>query len=109
MLGKGLGNLAGMMKQAMEMRGKMEELKEQLANEIIETSSGGGMVKVTMNGKMEVLELKVDPEIIDPNDPEVLETMVRAAVNEGMRNVQELIKERMSEMTGGMDIPGLTS
>ena len=108
---KGLGDfgkMTGMLKQAMEMKGRIEELKESLAKERIEASAGGGMVNVQMTGKMEVLSIKIDPEIIDKNDPEMLETLIQAAVNEGIAKSQALIKERMGELTGGLEIPGLT-
>jgi len=107
---KGFGNLgqfSGMLKQAMQMKGKIEELKEQLGQETIESSAGGGMVKVTLTGKFEVVDLKIDPEIIDKEDPEMLETLVRAAVNEGVRQVQEHLKSKLAELTGGIEIPGL--
>ncbi|SRR5690606_22536355 len=112
MLPKGLGNLGNMgqmMKQAMELKGRMEEIKENLANERIEASSGGGMVNVVVNGKMELVELKIDPEVITKDDPEMLETLVRSAVNEGVRKAHEHVKNKMTELTGGIDIPGLTS
>jgi len=102
-----LGNLGGLMKQALEMKGRMEEMKEQLASETLEASSGGGMVRVTLNGKFEILSLKIDPEIIDKNDAEALETLVRAAINEGVRAVQDRVHAKMAELTGGLDIPGL--
>ena len=112
MLGKGLGGLgdmAGIVKQAMEMRSNMEAMKEQLANETVEAAAGGGMVTVVMNGKMELLSLTIDPEIVNSGDTEMLETLVAAAVNEGVRKAQELLKNKMTELTGGIDIPGLTS
>ena len=109
MLPKGIGNLGSMVKHAIELKGKMEGLKEELAAEQIEASSGGGMVTVVINGKMELLSLKIDPGIIDKDDPEMLETMVRAAVNEGVAKAHELVQAKMTELTGGMDIPGLTS
>lgn len=108
---KGLGDLSkmgGMLKQAMEIKQRIEELKEQLANERVSASSGGGMVQVELNGKMQVLSLKIEPEVINPAEPEVLETLVQAAINEGVNKVQEMLKERMQEITGGMDIPGIT-
>lgn len=112
MLPKGLGslgNLGGMMKSALELKGKMEELKASLAEERVEATAGGGMVTVVVTGKMEIESIKIDPEIIDKEDPEMLETLVRAAVNEGMRLSQDLVKTKMTELTGGMDIPGITS
>lgn len=105
----GLGNMAGLMKQAMEMKGKMEEIKAQMAEEVVEATAGGGMVTVEMNGRFELVSLKIEPEIINKDEAEMLETLVRAAVNEGVRKVQDRLKERMAELTGGMDIPGLTS
>ena len=111
MLPKGLGNignLPGMLKQAMEVKQRIESLKEQLADETIEASAGGGMVTVVMNGKFEIVSMAIDPEIVDPNDTEMLETMVRAGVNEAVRKVQELVQGKMKELTGGIDIPGLT-
>jgi DNA-binding YbaB/EbfC family protein len=104
-----LGNLGGLMKQAMEMRSKIEAMKDSLANEVIEASSGGGMVKVVINGRFEMISLKIEPEIIDRNDPEVLETLIRAAFNEAVQRAQEMIKSKMAELTNGVDIPGLTS
>jgi hypothetical protein len=104
----GLGDLGGMMKKAMEMKGKLEEMKETLAEDKLEASAGGGMVEVVLNGKFELESLKIDPEVIDKEDPEMLETLVRAAINEGVRKVQDHVKAKMAEMTGGMDIPGLT-
>ena len=87
----------------------MEEVKEELGNKRVEASSGGGMVQVVLNGKMELVSLKIEPEIINPEEPEMLETLVQAAVNEGVRQAQEMVKEKMSEMAGGIDIPGLTT
>lgn len=104
-----LGKMGGMLKQAMEMKERMEELKEQLGNERIEASSGGGMVQLVMTGKMEMLSIKIDPEIINPDEPEMLETLIQAAVNDGTHKAQDMVKEKMQEMAGGIDIPGLTS
>lgn len=108
MFPKGMKELPGLLKQAMDVKAKLEELKESLGNETVEASAGGGMVKVVITGKFEVVSLKIDPEVIDKDDPEMLETLVRAAINEGVRKVQELVKSRMTELTGGIDIPGLT-
>ncbi|GMW03720.1 MAG: hypothetical protein AMXMBFR84_48540 [Candidatus Hydrogenedentota bacterium] len=105
----GLGDMANMMKTAMEMKGRMEQMKEQLANETVEASSGGGMVKVVMTGKMQLVSLEIDPEIINKDEKEMLETLVRAAVNEGVEKVQAVLQSKMREVAGGIDIPGLTS
>ena len=103
-----LGNLQGLLKQAMEVKGKMEEVKESLSNERIEAAAGGGMVTVVMTGKFEMASIKIDPEIMAADDPEMLETMIRAAVNEAVHKTQELVKAKMTELTGGIDIPGIT-
>lgn len=105
----GLGNLGGIVQQAMQMKNQMESIKASLADEIVEATSGGGMVTVVMNGKMEVLSVKIDPEIVNPDDPEMLETLVASALNEANRKAQEVVKNKMTELTGGIDIPGLTS
>lgn len=104
-----LGNLAGVLKQAMEVKSKVEALKESLGNERIEAASGGGMVAVVMNGRFEVESVHIDPEVIDKEEPEMLQTLVRAAMNDAVRKVQELVKAKMTEVTGGIDLPGLTS
>ena len=103
-----LGNLSGMLKQAMEMKGKLEELKAQLAEETVESSAGGGMVTAVVSGRFEIVSLKIDPEVIDRNEPEVLETLVRAAINEGVRKIQDMMRTKMQEAAGGLDLSGLT-
>ncbi len=105
----GLGNMGQLMKHALDLKANMERLKDELGNARVEASAGGGMVTVEMNGKMEVLSLHIDREIVNPDDPEMLETLVAAAVNEATRKAQELVRDKMSELTGGLDIPGLTS
>jgi len=105
---KGLGNLQGILRQALDVKNKIDALKDVLANERVEASSGGGMVKVVMTGKFEIESLKIDPEIINKDEPEMLETLVSAAINEAVRRTQDLVKAKMAELTGGMDIPGLT-
>lgn len=105
----GLGDLGNMMRHAMDLKSNLENLKESLAQERIEANAGGGMVSVVMSGKLEVLSISIDRDIINPEDPEMLETLVAAAMNEANRKAQELVKEKMTELTGGIDIPGLTS
>lgn len=107
---KGLGDLSkmgGMLKQAMELKSRIEELKETLAQERISGSAGGGMVEVVVNGKMQVLSIKIEPEVINPAEPEMLTTLVQAAMNEALTKVQEVIRQRMTELTGGIEIPGI--
>ena len=103
-----LANLQGIIRQALDIKGRVEAFSETLANERIEASAGADMVTVVMTGKFELVSIKIDPEIINKDDPGMLETMVLAAVNEGVRKTQELVKSKMTEMTGGMDLPGLT-
>jgi DNA-binding YbaB/EbfC family protein len=92
----------------MDVKNRLEGLKETLANERVEASSGGGMVRVVMTGKFEVESLRIDPEIINKEESEVLETLVTAALNEAVRKTQDLVKAKMAELTGGMELPGLT-
>ncbi len=103
-----LGKMGAMLKQAMEMKGRIEELKAELAREEIETSVGGGMVTVRVTGTMEILSIKIDPEIVNPNDVQTLEEMVQSAVNMALQTVQERTRQRMSDIAGGYNIPGLT-
>lgn len=100
-------NMGKMLKQMQQVQQRIAEIQESLAEEIIETSAGGGMVKVVMNGAHEVVAVKIDPEVVDPEDVEMLEDLVAAAVNEARGEVDGLIKEKMSSITGGMQIPGL--
>lgn len=102
-------NYANLMKQAQKMQAKMAEAQEKLAEETVEASAGGGMVKVTISGAMEVQQIVIDPAAVDPEDVELLQDMVTAAVNEAVRGAQELQSKRMGEATGGMGggMPGL--
>jgi len=104
----GLGDMGNMLKQAMELKKKMEALKEQLGDEVVTGEVGGGMVKVTMNGKFEVLRVEIDPLIVDKDEIENLETLVQGAVNSAQARAQQMVNDRMRELTGGMDIPGIT-
>lgn len=106
MLPKGLGNLSGLVRQAMNMKSKIEELKETLGQESVTATAGGGMVTAVINGKFEVLSIKIEPDVLEEG-VEAVETLTRAAINEGVRQVQELVQAKMRELTGGMEIPGL--
>lgn len=102
-----LGKMGGILKQAMEMKGRIEELKGQLGDFRVEASVGGGMVTIVMNGNMEAVSITIDPELINRDDPETLEGMVCAAINAGVSKTQELVKSKMTELTGGVDLPGM--
>lgn len=100
-------NLGKMMKQAQQMQTRMAQVQEELKDETVEASAGGGMVRVVMTGDMQLRSLKIDPGAVDPEDVELLEDMVTAALNEAMRSAQELATAKMGAITGGMNIPGL--
>lgn len=100
-------NMKKMMKQAQQMQAKMEKMQEELEDRTVEATSGGGVVKVVVNGKFQVLDLEIDPDAVDPDDVEMLEDLVLAAINEGMRNVQDMINDEMGDLTGGMNMPGM--
>ncbi|MEJ7876325.1 MAG: YbaB/EbfC family nucleoid-associated protein [Solirubrobacterales bacterium] len=104
--GPGGLDLNAMMKQAQQMQAEMTEAQEKLKDEEVEASAGGGMVKVKMTGDMRLLEVTIDPEAIDPQDPELLQDMVMAAVNEGIRAAQELASTRLGGVMGGLGGPG---
>jgi len=96
------------MRQAQELQAKLAKAQAELAEAIIETSSGGGAVKVTVNGQQQVLSVKISPEAIEPDDVEMLEDLVMTAVNEALTKAQKMAAERMGKLTGGLNIPGLT-
>jgi len=100
----GLGNL---MKQFQQMQAKMEELQAKLEEEEVEGTAGGGMVKCVVNGKQDLLTIAIDPEVVDPEDVEMLQDLIVAAVNQARQKAQELQAEQMSSLTGGMNIPGM--
>lgn len=100
-------NMQQMMKQARKMQEQLAAAQETIAQSTVDASAGGGMVKVTVSGDMQVTSLKIDPEAIDPEDVEMLEDMVMAAVNEALRGVGELANRQMGAVTGGLNIPGM--
>jgi DNA-binding YbaB/EbfC family protein len=99
--------MANMLKQVQKMQADMVAAQESLKHEIVEASAGGGMVTVKMTGELHLQELKIDPDAIDPEDPEMLQDMVQAAVNEAIRAAQEVAANKMSGLTGGMDLGSL--
>ena len=101
------GGLGNMMKQIQQMQAKMEEIQAKLAETEVEGTSGGGMVKAVVNGKQELLEIKIDPEVVDPEDIDMLQDLIVAAVNQARQKAQEIQSEQMSALTGGMNIPGM--
>ncbi|MBN1326855.1 MAG: YbaB/EbfC family nucleoid-associated protein [Candidatus Cloacimonetes bacterium] len=103
----GKKGMQDLMKQAKKMQDDLAKAQEELANLIVEGSSGGGMIKVQINGKNQVLSVKIDPEVIDPDDVEMLEDLIVAALNEAQNKIQKTTEDEMSKFTGGMKIPGL--
>lgn len=99
-------DLNSLMKQAQQMQADMAEAQEKLKDEVVDASAGGGMVKVTMSGDLRLLEISIDPEAIDPEDAELLQDMVTAAVNEAIRSAQELAASKMGGIAGGLGGPG---
>ena len=100
-------NMQQMMKQVQKMQQDMLEAQEALKHEEVEASAGGGMVKVKVSGDLVVKSIAISPEAIDPDDPDLLQDMVLAAVNEGMRAAQELQQSKLGGLTGGMDLGSL--
>ena len=100
-------NMQAMMKQVQKMQADMAKAQEQLKNETVTATVGGGMVSVTVTGDLVVKDLQIKPEAIDPDDPDLLQDMVLAAINQGLTQAQELAAQKMGGVTGGMDLGGL--
>ncbi|MGD1877056.1 MAG: YbaB/EbfC family nucleoid-associated protein [Kiloniellaceae bacterium] len=98
-------NLGQMMKQAQAMQAKMAEMQDKLAQLEVAGQSGGGMVTAVLNGKSELRSLKIDPTLVDPNDVEVMEDLIVAAVNDAKTKVEAAVAEEMKQVTGGLDLP----
>ena len=103
----GGGSMQQQLKQVQAMQREREEAQAHLGEKEVTTTAGGGAVEVTVNGNKELTALKLDKDVIDPEDPEMLQDLIIAAVNEGMRQVDELVEEQMRGITGGLNIPGL--
>lgn len=103
-MSKGLGNI---MKQAQLMQQKMARLQEELGSRQVEATAGGGMVSAVVNGKQQLVSLNIEKSVVDPEDVEMLQDLVLAAVNEALKKSQDMMQEEMGKITGGMNIPGL--
>ncbi len=101
------GGIGGIMKQAQQMQRRMAQLQEELENKQVEASAGGGMVTAIVSGKQKLVDLKIDPAAVDPEDVEMLQDLVMAAINEAIKQSQDMASEEMGKITGGMNIPGL--
>ena len=103
-----MGNL---LKQAQQLQTKMAKLQEELEEKTVEASSGGGMVTVVVNGRQEILSINIEPEVINPDDQEMLQDLILAAINDGLAKARNMVNEEMGKLTGGLNlpnIPGLT-
>ncbi len=101
---KGMGK---MLKQAQKLQSNMAKLQEEMAEKTVEATAGGGMVKVVVNGKHQVLSTQIEKEVVDPEDVEMLQDLIIAAVNEALEKSQEMVSVEMNKLTGGLNIPGL--
>lgn len=101
------GNMNQLLKQAQKMQTDMQKMQEELESKELEISVGGGAVTVKVNGKKEVIDIKIKPEVVDPDDIEMLQDLVLSAVNQALRSVDDMQSSQMGKITGGMNIPGL--
>ena len=102
-----IGAMGDLLKQAQEMQSRMAKIQEELANKTVQGSSGGGMVHVTVNGHFNIVAVQIEASVVNPAEKEMLEDLILAAVNDGMRKARELASSEMSKLTGGLKIPGL--
>jgi len=104
---KGFGNINNIMQKAQEMQEELEKKQEELAGKEVEATAGGGMVKVVMNGNQEVVDISIEKEVVDPEDTEMLEDLILAAVNNAKEKAEEMKQEEMGDIAGGMDLPNI--
>lgn len=102
-----MANFGNIMKQAKKLQERMAKLQQELETRTVEASAGGGMVSVVVNGKFELVSLKIEKDVVNPEDVDMLQDLITAAVNEGIRKAQEMASSEMAKVTGGMSIPGL--
>ena len=103
----GMGNMNQLMKQAKKMQDQIAKMQEELESKTVEASSGGGVVLVVANGRKEVVSIKISPAAVDPDDVEMLQDLVIAAVNEALRSAEEMKEREMAKITGGLGMPGM--
>jgi len=103
-----MAGIGKFLKQAQKMQKDMAKIQAEMANKTVEATAGGGMVTVIVNGNQEITSIKIEKEVVDPDDIEMLENLVIAAINEGLRKSKEMVTGEMSKLTGGLNIPGLT-
>lgn len=104
---KGIPNMGNLMKQAQQFQTRMAKLQEELAEKTVEASSGGGMVTVVVNGQQQIVSIKIDPEVVDPDDIEMLQDLILAAINDGLTRAKDMVNEEMTKLTGGLNLPNI--
>ena len=100
-------NMGNLMKQAQQFQAKMAQLQEELGERTVESSAGGGMVSVVANGRQEIVSIKIETEVIDPNDSEMLQDLILAAVNDALTKAKNMVKEEMGKLTQGLNLPNI--
>ena len=104
---KGIPNMGQLMKQAQQMQARMAKIQEELGEKTVEASAGGGMVSVIANGRQEIVSVRIEPEVIDPDDQEMLQDLVIAAVNDALTKAKDMMNEEMGKLTKGLNLPGI--
>ena len=107
-MSKAFGPLGDIMKQAQQLQERLGQIQEQAAARTVEATAGGGMVTAVVTGRLEVISLRIDPDVLKSGDVEMVQDLVIAAVNQGIRAAQEMMAEEMKKVTGGLKIPGMT-
>jgi DNA-binding YbaB/EbfC family protein len=104
---KGISNMGNLLKQAQQFQAKMARLQEELGERTVEASSGGGMITVVANGKQEILSVKIEPEVIDQSEKEMLEDLIVAAVNDALTKAKNMVQDEMGKLTHGLNLPNI--
>ncbi len=104
---KGIPNMGNLMKQAQQFQNRMAKLQAELGQRTIEASAGGGMVSVVVNGQQELLSIKIDREVVNPEDVDMLQDLVLAAVNDGLTRAKKMVNDEMGKLTGGLNLPNI--
>lgn len=104
---KGTPNMGQIMKQAQQFQAKMAKMQEEVGDRTVEASAGGGMISVVANGRQEIISVHIDREVIDPDDAEMLQDLIMAAVNDALSRARDMMNEEMGKLTKGLNIPGM--
>ncbi len=106
--GFNIGDIGDILQKAQQMQERFSEVQEQVGNRTVEASAGGGMVTAVVNGRLQIVSLRIDPQVVNGGDLDMLQDLIIAAVNQAIRNAQSMVTEEMQKVTGGLKIPGLT-